>query len=124
MRQAPPLWRLGLALTIDSAIIASIASGVAELARDGLGLGDPNGFMDLAFVFAAIALSYIALARRGAGATAGEGLLAVTYRRWSSGINPPNTRSNSAGYDHSRIQGDYTLPYDAEERNQRDAEGH
>jgi hypothetical protein len=58
---------------------------VAELARDGLGLGDPNGFMDLTVVFASIALSYIALARRGAGATAGERLLAVTYRRWSPG---------------------------------------
>jgi len=124
MRQAPPPWRLGLALTIDGAIIASIASGVAELARDGLDLGDPNGFMDLAVVFAAIALSYIALARRGAGATAGEGLLAVTYRRWSPGKNPPDVRSKPAGYDHRRSQGDYTLPYDAEERNQPDAEGH
>jgi len=124
MRQAPPPWRLGLALTIDGAIIASIASGVAELARDGLGLGDPNGFMDLASIFAAIALSYIALARRSAGATAGEGLLAVTYRRWSPGINPPDTQSKPAGHDRYHMRRGNTLPYDAEERNQKDAEGH
>jgi hypothetical protein len=32
-------------------------------------------------VFAVSALSYIAATRRGAGATAGEGLLNITYRR-------------------------------------------
>jgi len=82
--RAPRLWRLALSLTIDIAIVASVVSGVDEILRDVVGLGDPDGLIDIAFVFAAIALSYIAATRRGAGATAGEGLLNITYRGHAS----------------------------------------
>ncbi len=78
---APQPWRLALSLAIDAGIVASVVSGITELARDVLGLGDPDGLIDLALVFAAICLSYIAIARRAVGATAGESLLKVSYGR-------------------------------------------
>jgi len=82
--RAPRWWRLALSLTIDIAIVASVVSGVDEISRDVIGLADPDGIIDIGLVFAAIALSYIAATRRGAGATAGEGLLNITYRGHAS----------------------------------------
>jgi membrane protein DedA with SNARE-associated domain len=77
--RAPRLWRLLVSLVVDIGIVASVVSGIVEVARDVIGFGDPDGLIDVALVFAAITLSYVAVRRRGAGATAGEGLLDITY---------------------------------------------
>ena len=85
LRNSPHPWRLALSLAIDIGIVASVVSGVTEVVRDVLGFPDPDGLIDLALVFAAIALSYIATTRRGIGATAGESLLGVTSYRHAPG---------------------------------------
>ena len=82
LRQAPRAWRLLLSLSIDIGIVASVVFGITEVARDVLSFPDPDGLIDIGLVFAAIVLSYIAVARRGAGGTAGEGLLNITYGSW------------------------------------------
>jgi len=78
---APRRWRLGIAAVLDLTIVLGAALSVEELARDALGLGEPGGAIDVQILFAAIAVGYLVVTRRGAGVTAGEGLLSVSYRR-------------------------------------------
>jgi membrane protein DedA with SNARE-associated domain len=76
---APLRWLLVLSIGIDLTIASSIVSGVTELLREGLGLDDPDGIIDLALITAAIILFYVGVARRLVGATAGERLLGIRY---------------------------------------------
>jgi hypothetical protein len=76
---APARLLLVLSIAVDLAIASSIVSGAIELLGEGLGLGTPDGIIDLAFITAAIILLYVAVARRVVGATAGERLLGIRY---------------------------------------------
>ena len=76
---APARLLLLLSIAVDFAIAGSIVSGATELLGEGLGLGSPDGVIDLAFITAAIVLLYVAVARRVVGATAGERLLGTRY---------------------------------------------
>lgn len=76
---APARWVLVLSIAVDFAITSSIVSGATELLGEGLGLGSPDGIVDLAFITAATVLLYVGVARRFVGATAGERLLGIRY---------------------------------------------
>jgi membrane-associated protein len=76
---APTRLLFFLSIAVDLAIASSIVSGAIELLGEGLGLGTPDGIIDLAFITAAIVLIYVAVARRVVGATAGERLLGIRY---------------------------------------------
>ena len=43
-------------------------------------MGDPDGLLDLELVVVTVTLAYVAAAHKRTGGTAGESLLAVTYR--------------------------------------------
>ena len=75
----PLIWLLTLSLIVDLTIATSVVSGMVEILREGLGLDDPDGVIDLALIVALIVLLYVGLARRLVGATAGERLLGVRY---------------------------------------------
>ena len=77
--RVPLRWLLVFSIGIDLTIASSIVSGVTELLREGFGLDDPDGIIDLAFITAAIILFYVGVARRLVGATAGERLLGIRY---------------------------------------------
>jgi membrane-associated protein len=77
--RAPRRWLVVLSIGIDLAIASSVVSGVTELLREGLGLDDPDGIIDLALITAAIILFYVGVARRLVGATAGERLVGIRY---------------------------------------------
>jgi membrane-associated protein len=77
--EAPHRWRLLLALIIDGGIVVNLVSGLTELAHLALRFPDPDGVIDVAVVFAAIAVIYIATIRRSVGVTAGEAFLGISY---------------------------------------------
>jgi membrane protein DedA with SNARE-associated domain len=77
--RAPLGWLIGLSIGIDLIIAGSVLSGVTELLREGFGLDDPDGIIDLALIAAVIVLLYVSVARRLIGATAGERLLGIRY---------------------------------------------
>lgn len=76
---APFPMLMALSIAIDAAIAISVVSGVTELIRQGFGLDDPDGVIDLALITGAIILFYVGVARRLIGATAGERLLGIRY---------------------------------------------
>ncbi len=73
-------WRVPAALAVDFGIVGSTAVGLGTVARFVLHSGDPDGYFDGLAIFAILALAYLVVIRRGAGTTAGESLLAVSYR--------------------------------------------
>lgn len=77
--QAPRVERVVLALAIDGGIVASVAAGLAALARAGVGAVDADGFIDVIVIVLAAAISYVVISRRGPGLTGGEALLNVRY---------------------------------------------
>lgn len=77
--RAPLRWLFVLSVGIDLVIASSVVSGLTELLRDGFGLDDPDGIIDLALITGAIVLFYVGVARRIWGATAGERLLGIRY---------------------------------------------
>lgn len=77
--RAPLRWLVVLSIVIDLTIASSVVSGVTQLLREGLGLDDPDGIIDLALITAAIVLLYVGVARRIVGSTAGERLLGIRY---------------------------------------------
>jgi membrane-associated protein len=81
LAQARRPWRLGIALAVDASIVAGVTAALTDLLHDTLGWGDPDSLVDLGLVVLMVTLAYVAAARMGTGGTAGEGLLAVTYRR-------------------------------------------
>lgn len=81
VHQAPRPYRVALALCLDAGIVATVVSGITQLSDVVIGFPDLDGLVDVALVAIAFLLFYIAAARRGAGGTLGEALLAVSYRR-------------------------------------------
>jgi membrane-associated protein len=78
MRGVPRPPRVGLALAVDVGIVAAtIAGGVSIAGHFFDPLRELNGVAVLSVV---VVVGYVAAARRGAGATLGEGLFAVDYR--------------------------------------------
>jgi membrane protein DedA with SNARE-associated domain len=77
--RAPRLWLVLLSGLIDLTIAVSVVSGVVGILHEVVGLNDPDGIIDLALIFAAIGLAYMAVMRHVIGATAGERLLSVRY---------------------------------------------
>jgi membrane-associated protein len=72
--------RLSLAACLDAGIVATVVSGVTELSDVIVGFPDIDGLVDITLVIAAILLLYIVASRRGAGGTAGETLMEISYR--------------------------------------------
>ncbi|HEY0408881.1 MAG TPA: VTT domain-containing protein [Candidatus Dormibacteraeota bacterium] len=64
-------------LAVGSAVVAFVLEAVEQLPRQG---GPASLLRDCA-IGGAVILAYVAVSRRAAGATAGEGLLRVSYRR-------------------------------------------
>ncbi|MDQ2744886.1 MAG: DedA family protein [Chloroflexota bacterium] len=76
---APRRWRLILALVIDGGIVVNLVFGLTQLVHLFFGFFDPDGVIDVALVFAVIAVLYIATIRRSIGVTAGEAFLDISY---------------------------------------------
>lgn len=77
--QAPRLPRLILALAIDGGIVTNFDFGLTQLAHIFLHFPDPDGLIDVAVVFATIAVGYFGIVRHGLGLTAGEAFLNINY---------------------------------------------
>ncbi|MGA8416820.1 MAG: VTT domain-containing protein [Candidatus Dormiibacterota bacterium] len=74
-----PRWvRVVLAALVDIGVVASIVTGLLALGRlTGVGFG--SGWVDAVVVVLVVAAFYVIVARRSAGATAGEVLLQTSY---------------------------------------------
>jgi membrane-associated protein len=78
MSGVPRSPRVVLALAVDLGIVAAVIAGVVSVAGHYFELlRELNGVGVLSVV---VVVGYVAIARRGAGATLGEGLFAVDYR--------------------------------------------
>jgi membrane-associated protein len=75
----PPL-RVFLAICLDVGIIATVVSGLTEVSDLVVGFPDIDGVVDVSLVAAAILLTYVAAFRHRVGGTAGETLMAISYR--------------------------------------------
>ena len=64
-------------LAVASAVVALVLDAVEELPR----MGEHAGLVRQCTIAGAVILTYVAVTRRAAGATAGEGLFGVSYRR-------------------------------------------
>jgi DNA-binding transcriptional ArsR family regulator len=74
-----PRWvRVVLAALVDIGVVASIVTGLLALGRL-IGVGFGNGWVDAVVVVLVVAAFYVIVARRSAGATAGEVLLQTSY---------------------------------------------
>jgi membrane-associated protein len=74
-----PRWvRVLLAALIDIGVVASIVTGLLALGRL-LGVGFGSGWIDGVVVLLVVGAFYVIVARRSAGATAGEVLLQTSY---------------------------------------------
>lgn len=77
--EGPRLPRLILALAIDGGIVTNFDFGLTQLAHIFLHFPDPDGVIDVAVVFATIAVAYFGIVRHGLGLTAGEAFLNIDY---------------------------------------------
>ena len=74
-----PRWvRVVLAALVDIGVVASIVTGLLALGRL-LGVGFGSGWVDGVVVLLVVGAFYVIVARRSAGATAGEVLLQTSY---------------------------------------------
>ena len=74
-----PRWvRVVLAALLDIGVVASIVTGLLALGRL-LGVGFGSGWVDGVVVLLVVGAFYVIVARRSAGATAGEVLLQTSY---------------------------------------------
>jgi DNA-binding transcriptional ArsR family regulator len=81
-----PRWlRVLLAAGVDIGVVASIVTGLLALGRL-LGIGFGSGWLDAVAVLLVVGAFYAVVARRSAGATAGEVLLQTSY---VSGVRVP-----------------------------------
>jgi membrane protein DedA with SNARE-associated domain/DNA-binding transcriptional ArsR family regulator len=81
-----PRWlRVLLAAGVDIGVVASIVTGLLALGRL-LGIGFGSGWLDAVVVLLVVGAFYAVVARRSAGATAGEVLLQTSY---VSGVRVP-----------------------------------
>jgi membrane-associated protein len=84
-----PRWvRVLLAAGIDIGVVASTVTGLLALARllDFGGFGFGSGWVDAVVILLVVGVFYVIVARRSAGATAGEVLLQTSY---VSGVGVP-----------------------------------
>jgi membrane protein DedA with SNARE-associated domain len=77
---AGPLWRLVAAVAVDLALVAALATLAAEVTEAVVARGELETVASLGLLITGGCLVYVALSRRTAGNTAGEGLLGVSYR--------------------------------------------
>jgi membrane-associated protein len=81
-----PHWiRVLLAAGVDVGVVASVVTGLLALGRL-IGVGFGSGWVDAAVVLLVVGAFYVIVARRSAGATAGEVLLQTSY---VSGVGIP-----------------------------------
>jgi hypothetical protein len=77
----PERWRLLLALCVDLGVVASLVTGIVRFVARLLHPGHPLGRVnDLIVVTAVVVIGYVAVCRRTASATLGEGLVGAGYR--------------------------------------------
>jgi membrane protein DedA with SNARE-associated domain len=96
MNTLPRSLRYLLALAVDVGIVGSIVTGLAGVAGHFLHLlREVNGVVGLSVV---VVIGYVIAARRGAGATLGEGLFTVDFR---SVLRLGRLRRRQAGTDRS-----------------------
>lgn len=79
LRAAPTWERLVLALAIDVGIVATLVAGLDRIIRSIVQTTRFAGLSGLAILVALTVITYVAVTRRGAGGTAGEGIFDVTY---------------------------------------------
>ena len=77
-RPGAALGALALAALLDIGVVASIVTGLLALGRM-LGVGFGSGWVDGVVVLLVVGAFYVVVARRSAGATAGEVLLQTSY---------------------------------------------
>ena len=70
-------WRLVAALTIDLGVVAVVTGALGVLT--GLAVNDPQAVVSTLFIVGTLSLTYLVVARRSAGLTAGEAILRVRY---------------------------------------------
>jgi len=101
--RVPSAPRLALALILDFGVVATIVSGADRIIRAAAHIRHV-GHHDFLVLIGAVVAVYVIVTRRGAGATAGERLLKVSYRmripwgrltrrRSASGAPPRSRRS-------------------------------
>lgn len=73
--------RVTAAALLDLAVAAAVAAACLEVVEDMLRLGERAGLVAEGLLAGGVLLAYVVVTRRAAGATAGEGLLHVSYRR-------------------------------------------
>lgn len=77
----PAAGRYVLAVALDFGMITTIMAGLAGLTRYALQIHRRYALLELAVIAGVVVISYIVVSRRGPGATVGERLLDVTYRK-------------------------------------------
>lgn len=77
--QVPRGFRVVLAVAIDTGVVASVVAGILSVARRLTGMELFASWADGVVIVAAIAVVYLAVTRRGVGATVGEALLKAQY---------------------------------------------
>lgn len=84
---APSRWeRVALAAGIDLGAIASVVAGLDAIAHLALRLREPDGWNDIVVVIVFTTLTYLVVSRKGAGRTAGEAAVSVTYHSRTDNI--------------------------------------
>ena len=88
--EAPGPLRYFLAIVIDLAVLACVVTGTRAIVRQVMPGGFGPRWLDLAVIILVSLVLYVAVARRGPGATMGEALLQTTYAkgqrfRWGKG---------------------------------------
>ena len=73
--------RTVLAAAIDLGVLASILLAAGRIARLAFGLQERAGWIEAVVIGTLVLVAYLIVARRGAGATAGERLLNVSYMK-------------------------------------------
>jgi membrane-associated protein len=91
LARLPAPLRVALAIVMDLAVVVTLIAGLEWFLRRVLGVAIINVGISLALVTAGTIIAYLVVARWGLGATAGEALLGITYRR----------RADQAGIDGS-----------------------
>jgi membrane-associated protein len=77
----PSMWRLSAAVLLDISLVAAAASIGTEIVESMLRTGELQTVLGVALLLAVGSVVYVTASRRTGGATAGEGVFRVSYRR-------------------------------------------
>ena len=75
------MWRLSAAVLLDISLVAAAASIGTEIVESIHRTGELQTVLGVALLLAVGSVVYVTASRRTGGATAGEGVFRVSYRR-------------------------------------------